>query len=269
MAFFTDPTYLLEEQYKTPSNLTARARLHERFSTAPGSWQHWVMDHLALRPGERVLEVGGGPGWLWRENRDRLPDGVRVCFSDFSLGMVQAARAGLGAVNGIDFANIDVQALPLAGGVFDVVIANYMFHHVPNLPWAVGELRRVLGAEGRLCAATFGAGHMGELNALLHDFEPSLPAPDQLAAAIRPRLENAHEWLAPAFSRIEVFWRPDSLWVTEARPLVDYAYSMSSAADGLARNRVEELEDYFRSRIQADGGISISKAGGLVLAWAE
>jgi SAM-dependent methyltransferase len=144
-----------------------------------------------------------------------------------------------------------------------------MVHHVPNLPRAVGELRRVLGAGGRLCAATFGAGHMDELNALLHDFEPSFPSPDQLASDIRPRLENAHEWLAPAFSRIEVFWRPDSLWVTEARALVDYAYSMSSAADGLARDRAEELEDYFRARIQADGGISISKAGGLLLAWAD
>jgi ubiquinone/menaquinone biosynthesis C-methylase UbiE len=154
MTRFTDQTYLREEQYKTPSNLTARADLHKRFSTAPGSWQQWVMDQLALRPGERVLEVGGGPGWLWRENVQRLPAGVRICFSDFSLGMVQNARTGLQGIPGLDFANIDVQALPLAGGVFDVVIANYMVHHVPNLPRAVRELERVLAVGGWLCAVT-------------------------------------------------------------------------------------------------------------------
>jgi hypothetical protein len=57
--------------------------------------------------------------------------------------------------------------------------------------------------------------------------------------------------------------------VTEARPLVDYALSMSSAADGLARNRAGELEALFAARIQAEGGIHISKAGGVVLAWAD
>jgi hypothetical protein len=202
MARFTDPTYLREEQYKTPSNLTARADLHKRFSTAPGSWQGWVMEQLALRPGERVLEVGGGPGWLWREN-------------------------------------------------------------------AVCELRRVLAAGGRLCATTFGAGHLKELNTMLHDFDPGFPSPDQLALAILPRLENAHEWLGPDFSKIEVVRRDDSLWVTEARPLVDYAFSMSSAAGRLARNRAGELEVFFQDRIDADGGIHISKAAGVVLAWAD
>jgi SAM-dependent methyltransferase len=269
MARFTDPAYLREEQYKTPSNLNARADLHQRFSTAPGSWQGWVMDQLALRPGERVLEVGGGPGWLWRDNAERLPKGMRIIFSDFSLGMVQAAREGLNNLTGIDFASCDVQSLPLAGGVFDVVIANYMVHHVRNLPRAVGELKRMLDAGGRLCVATFGAGHLKELNAMLHDFDPAFPSPNQLALAIPPRLENARDWLGPDFSKIEVVHRHDSLWVTEARPLVDYAFSLSSAADGFARNRGGELEVFFQDRIDADGGIHISKAGGVVLAWAD
>ena len=269
MTRFTDPTYLREEQYKTPSNLNARADLHQRFSTAPGSWQGWVMDQLALRPGERVLEVGGGPGWLWRENAERLTKGMRIIFSDLSLGMVQAARAGLNNLTGIDFASFDVQSLPLAGGVFNVVIANYMVHHVPNLPRAVGELRRMLDAGGRLCAATFGAGYLKELNTLLHDFDPSFQSLDQLASTILPRLENAQQWLGSDFSKIDVVRRDDSLWVTEARPLVDYAFSMSSAADGFARNRAGALEVFFQERIDADGGIHISKAGGVVLAWAD
>ncbi len=72
VAPFTDPTYQRETQYRRPSNLTARADLHQRFSTVPGSWPRWVMDQLALQPGEQVLAVGRGPGWLWRENRERI-----------------------------------------------------------------------------------------------------------------------------------------------------------------------------------------------------
>jgi SAM-dependent methyltransferase len=264
----TDPVYLRDDQYKTPSNLAARATLHERFSTAPGSWQQWVMDQIALRPGDRVLEVGGGPGWLWRENRDRLPSGLSVCFSDFSYGMVRAARTALIGTSGFGFTNCDVQHLPLRTGAFDVAIANYMLQHVPDLPRAVRELRRVLAPGGRLCAATFGAGHLRELDTLLHTFEPGWSGPEHVAPALRPRLENAAEWLGPAFSRIEVLPRADSLSVTEARPLVDYAYSMSSAA-GLAADRAGELEEFFHARIQANGGIRIAKAGGIVSAWAD
>ena len=204
MARFTDPVYLREEQYKTPTNLSARSGLHERFSTAAGSWHMWVMDQLDLRAGERVLEVGGGPGWLWRENADWLPAGLRVCFSDFSLGMLRAARAGLTGLHGFGFANSDAQDLPLPAGGFDWVIANHMLYHVPDLPRAVRELARVLRPGGRLCAATNGGQHMCELDRLLHQFDARYPEPDQMAAMLRYRLENAAEWLRPVFGRVEV-----------------------------------------------------------------
>jgi SAM-dependent methyltransferase len=174
----------------------------------------------------------------------------------------------LNGTSGFRFANCDVQSLPLRAEAFDVAIANYMLQHVPDLPRAVRELRRALAPGGRLCAATFGAGHLRELDTLLHTFEPGWPGPEHVAAALRPRLENAAEWLGPAFSRMEVRSRIDSLWVTEARPLVDYAYSLSSTT-GLAPDRAGELEAFFQARIRANGGIRIAKAGGIVLAWAD
>lgn len=268
MARFTDPSYLRDEQYKTPSNLMARADLHKRFSTAPGSWMQWVMDQLALRPGERVLEVGGGPGWLWRGNREQLPAGLRICFSDFSLGMVKVARAGLNGASGFDYANVDVQNLPLTANVFDLVIANQMLYHVPDLPRSVQEMARALRRGGRLCAATNGWNHMREFDALLQQFDPRYPGSDKMAAAFKYRLENAVDWLNPVFAHVEVRRRIDSLRVTEAGALVDYAQSMSSVANILSGERFPELERFFQGRIEAEGGIHITKDAGVVLAWA-
>ena len=269
MARLTDPAYLREQQYKTPANLSARAGLHERFSTAPGSWHHWLLDQLALQPNERVLEVGGGPGWQWREEPEQLPAGLRVCFSDFSLGTLHAARAGLIDTNGFTFANIDAQDLPLPAHAFDVAIANHMLYHVPDLPRAVRELARVLWPGGRLCAATNGGAHMRELYALLHEFDARSPGPDQMAAALKYRLENAADWLNDAFARVAVMRRPDALCVTDARALVNYAKSMSRTTADLGGERAAELERFFQRRIDASGGLHITKETGLVLAWVD
>lgn len=267
MTHFTDPTYLRDEQYKTPSNLTARADLHRRFSTAPGSWAKWEMDQFDLQPGERVLEAGGGPGWLWRANRGRLPAGVRVCFTDFSPGMVQAARAGLAGVSSFDFANADVQHLPLPASTFHLVIANHMLYHVPDLPRAVVEFARILRPAGRLCAATNGAKHMTEFYALVHEFDARYPAPEQIVNDIKYRLENAAAWLSPAFARVEVRRWSDTLLVTEAEALVDYAVSTTAAGSLAGTGWADGLRAFFQSHLDKTGGIQITKDMGVVLAW--
>jgi hypothetical protein len=41
-----DPQKQLVEQYKTASNLNARIRLHQRFSTNPYGWHRWVFDQI-------------------------------------------------------------------------------------------------------------------------------------------------------------------------------------------------------------------------------
>jgi len=269
MTRFTDAAYLRDEQYKTPSNLAARADLHRRFSVMPGSWFAWVFDQIALQPGERVLEVGGGPGWLWRANQARLPAGAQVCFSDFTLGMLRAARASLGGVSGFGFANADAQHLPVAAGSFDLLLANQMLYHVPDLSQAVAEMARALRTGGRLCAATNGAGHMAEYYALVHAYDSRYPEPARAAEMLKYRLENAADWLAPAFTRVEVRRRPDTLWVTDADALVDYALSTSAAVQLAGSHWASGLRAFFQTQVDKGGGIRITKDMGVVLAFAN
>ena len=64
--------YLRQDQYRDSRNLGSRAQLHQRYGSNPNGWFEWVMTHMALEPGNHVLEFGCGPGWLWRENLANL-----------------------------------------------------------------------------------------------------------------------------------------------------------------------------------------------------
>ena len=93
----SERAYLREVQYRDDTNLNARAALHKRFSVNPVGLQRWILDLLDLPAQAGVLEVGCGPGDLWVANLDRIPPGWRVVLSDFSPGMVEAARRRLGS----------------------------------------------------------------------------------------------------------------------------------------------------------------------------
>jgi arsenite methyltransferase len=102
---------------------------------------------LALQPGERVLDIGSGPGFLAAEMAEEVgPDG-KVCGVDPSDSMLAMARRREAPV---EYASGDALALPYEDGTFDAAIATQVYEYVPDMPGALTEARRVLRAGGRL-----------------------------------------------------------------------------------------------------------------------
>jgi SAM-dependent methyltransferase len=271
---YQNQAYLRDDQYKDSRNLDARKQLHVRFGTAPVEWNTWVFDQLALQPGERVLECGCGPGWLWRNNLARIPGGCQITLTDLSPGMVAEAEAALGDAAAADFRfrPADVQDLPFPDKAFDVVAANHMLYHVPNIEKGLSEIRRVLKGNGRLHAVTNGNDHMRQLKELRQELvaqldldEPGLfPSPD---FQLRFRLENGAELLAPHFEEVEMRPYPDSLVVTEVEPLLAYAFSSNEARTAVSPEQMDQLRQMVAARMEAnDGVIEIEKAVGMFVA---
>jgi SAM-dependent methyltransferase len=246
----SDTDYLRREQYANSNNLTARITIHERFSTNPQSLFSWLFERMELEDGMRVLEVGAGAGSLWVANRARLPV-LSLTLTDVSEGMLRDARRALADVVGFDWAVADVRRLPFPDGVFDAVIANYMLYHVPDLPSAVAELRRVLGTGGSLFAATFGAANMRELHEVLGG--------ERYADAFG--LESGQAAVRAQFDEVQVERFPDALVVTELEPLLAYAASMISVS-ALDEATSQELA----RRVAQPGGFRITKDAGLITA---
>jgi ubiquinone/menaquinone biosynthesis C-methylase UbiE len=101
-------------------------------------------EFLAALPGDRVLDVGCGPGADAETFADR---GLSVTGLDLSGSFLAAARSH---VPGGSFVRGDMRRLPLDGEAFDGVWSCASLLHVPRpaVPATLREFRRVLAADG-------------------------------------------------------------------------------------------------------------------------
>jgi ubiquinone/menaquinone biosynthesis C-methylase UbiE len=261
MSKFTDQNYLKTDQYRDATNLNARVTIHDRFSTNPYGWFRWVFDMLVRLPADsKVLELGSGPGLLWKAGIDRIPAGWKITLSDLSPGMLDAAWRNL-VVTGraFQFREIDAQAIPFDDESFDVVIANHMLYHVPDRSKAFAEIRRVLKPGGHLIATTAGERHLHEIMDWFRSIHES-SIWDSFVISFS--LENGREQLQPYFSQITLSRYVDNLEVTEIQPLMDYILS-SIRIQELPKDKLELLRQNLEKELKEKGSIFITKDSGL------
>jgi ubiquinone/menaquinone biosynthesis C-methylase UbiE len=259
-ALRADTRYLREEAYRVPDRLERRIALHRRFSANATGWLPWVFDRLELPPGARVLDAGCGNGDLWRVNLQRLDPTTRLTLADLSEGMLDAACAALGSR--ALYVEADLQSLPFADGAFDVVLANHVLYHVPDLPRALDEVARVLAPGGRFYATTVGERHLAELRDLVGDRAPWSRNHERFG------LGNGAARLAPWFGQVELHEYPDTFLVTETEPVIDYLLSTTTARSLTARD-VAEIRAAIDDGIARDGVFVLAKHVGLFAARAR
>lgn len=269
MEHFTDPSYLRNEQYRDASNLEHRVALHERFSTNPTGWLPWVFGQFELPQNARILEVGCGPGMLWAANDAHVVASWRIMLTDFSVGMVAEAKGRTAAAGRFSYACLDVQQIPFLVESFDVVIANHMLYHVPDVDQALCEIARVLGPQGTLYAATNGESHLREMAELVKEAGGLQVSRDEegLNRGLRNfSLQTGGEKLARHFNDLELRHYPDSLRVTDPEAIVAFVQSSSSSAFRLHPGQLPELRKVLAREMGTRGAIEISKAPGLFVA---
>jgi ubiquinone/menaquinone biosynthesis C-methylase UbiE len=253
----------LQQQYRDSNNFRKRSALVGKFSTNRYPWYRWVYDQLDLGSGAVVLELGCGPGSLWKRNLDRIPAGGTVVMSDFSAGMLRDSGQNLGVNRSrFSFCQLDAAQLPFRESCLDAVVANMMFYHVENRPAALRDIRRVLRPNGRFYATTTGREYMRELNAAATRI---LQIPRHTPSAERFGLENGFEQLRSVFAQVEIKRYHNELRVTEIEPLIDYFASMEPFISP-PPERWAVLREYFQNAINQQGEIVIPIDIGMLIA---
>ncbi len=138
----------------------------------------WTIELLGLEPGERVLELGCGPGVAIEL---ALAKGARVLALDHSAVMVREARRRCGARAELRLGGIE--ALTPADGPFDAAFMINVAQFLPDRAAAFAAIARALRPDGRL-AVTHQPRHRGASAADAERFAATLRA-DMAAAGFR------------------------------------------------------------------------------------
>lgn len=117
-----------------------------------------VLTLLASRPGERVLDLGCGDGFLSAQIRDA---GATVVGADSSPVMIEAAAA-----RGMDAHVLDAQRLPFRNE-FDAVFSNAALHWMPDQHAVLDGVRYALRSGGRFVAEMGGQGNIAAIRTAL------------------------------------------------------------------------------------------------------
>nr|WP_041833102.1 demethylmenaquinone methyltransferase [Actinoplanes sp. N902-109] len=112
-------------------------------------WRRATRTALALRPGERVLDVGAGTG-VSTEELER--SGAYAVGADLSTGML---RVGRRSGRQVPLVAGDALKLPFGDETFDAVTISFALRNVADTGAALRELARITRPGGRLVVCEF------------------------------------------------------------------------------------------------------------------
>lgn len=225
----------------------------------------WLLDKIAIEPGQTILDLAAGNGEVGMLASPRLGHGKAIV-SDLSANMVATARRrgeSLGISN-VDYKVMDAEKMELADESVDAVVCRWGYMLMPHRDVALAETRRVLRRGGRLAFSVWAEASENPFftvpGSVLIDrglFKPDPSTPNMFFTMSRPEivtdLVTGAGFHAPTVERVELQYRfanADAFWTFMTEVAGPFAMAMSKLGEDervALRAATEERCKSFRS----------------------
>lgn len=108
-----------------------------------------VLKALDLAEGEKVLDIGSGPGLLAYDMASSVGPSGRVSGIDISEDMLAMSRKRCAEQSWAEFQTADATKLLYPDSSFDAAVSTQVYEYVADIPAALAELNRVVRPGGR------------------------------------------------------------------------------------------------------------------------
>jgi len=248
-------------EWSTQETTSAWAANDDLFEDMTRALTDAVVELAELQPGMGVLDLACGTGKLALVAAEKVaPDGV-VCASDVSSGMVEVARHNAAARGDADvrFKVGDAHQLPFPDHAFDRVLCRLGVMFFRADIDALGEVRRVLTADGRAVFLVWGRRDAPFFESTLGVVTAHLGTPPALRGTPVPFRHADPGVLARAFrlagfAQVTEERRDVSItWPGSAREFVQWRLETSSGPfQALFKQLLSGVEPSVRERIGAE-----------------
>ncbi len=210
-----------------------------------------LLDDLRLRPDDRVVELGCGPGGFSRRVLRRLGAGGVLVGVDSSEGLLSQARAALAGAGPARFETVRADLAGLGGWLdgADVVVGRTVLHHVPMVEFVLGRLRAAVRPGTRV-------------GFIEPDFRTPLARLAHLEAAGRTELAPLRVWAVAINQLYQASRLSPAVGATLARALELAGYRgvrgewVEGSSDALMIENMLMFYDEVRDRLPALGILS-------------
>jgi demethylmenaquinone methyltransferase/2-methoxy-6-polyprenyl-1,4-benzoquinol methylase len=110
-------------------------------------WKRYFVATSGVRAGDAVLDLAGGTGDIAALLLPRVGERGSVVVGDINADMLRVGRDRMldrGKVRGLDYAQLDAEALPFPDKNFDCVTMAFGLRNVTHKERALSEIHRVL-----------------------------------------------------------------------------------------------------------------------------
>jgi arsenite methyltransferase len=109
-----------------------------------------LREAILAQPGERILDIGCGPGFYVVEFLEEVGPEGSVTGLDASEQMLAIAEERCRGHGDAHFRQADATSLPVDDGSFDAALCVQVLEYVPDVDAALAEMQRVLRPGGRV-----------------------------------------------------------------------------------------------------------------------
>ncbi len=154
---------------------------YEKYGTKQQGWYPWLYRQLHVREGERVLDVGGGYGLVWRRSFFRIPPGVQIVVMekardqiDLLQGFVKENKKFLKKGTSFSFEQVDINQVDYGTEAYDCLVLLHMWPYIGDRAVFLDKAFRALKPWGRICANMNWRDYVVGLEGLLRGFSREL-----------------------------------------------------------------------------------------------
>ncbi len=261
-----DPKAIARAMFGSPDGQIDAVEIGRRYSTTAADVDRVLLDAVRPeRPGSRICELGFGTGWLLQEILVAYPE-AELSGLDMSAAMTSRARGLFDAR--LTLATGDMERLPFAETVFDVVVTCWTLYFLRDIDAGLSQIKQALRPGGRLVVADNAPDHMLEFRHLSRmalrsildrDEEPGLGA--------RFDLESGSGYMRRHFGEVDVReWRgwlvvPDPAPVIRLWDLWRPASLAGEQGDRVRAEFIRLAEEW----VEREGEIRIRHHGGALV----